>query len=256
MKVKTTLLIFLGSILAVQSAPPLELHTRSRIRSPQDSNQWQVVERTVHWAPAQTAVVVCDMWQRHWCKGATKRVAELAPRMNQLLLQARAQGVLIIHCPSGGMDSYAGTPPRRLAQAAPKIELKVPLQDWVGLDRAVEGPLPIDDSDGGCDCTPQCSQDPQTVKAVMDLHETSAIEIREGDAITDSTEALYLMRERGITNVIVMGVHLNMCVLGRPFAIRQMVRQAQNVLLVRDLTDTMYNSRRRPFVPTASATTS
>ena len=26
------------------------------------------------------------------------------------------------------------------------------------------------------------------------------------------------MRQRGITNVIVMGVHINMCVLGRPFA--------------------------------------
>jgi hypothetical protein len=39
-----------------------------------------------------------------------------------------------------------------------------------------------------------------------------------------------------------------MCVLGRPFAIRQMLNQGKNVLLMRDLTDTMYNSRKRPFV--------
>jgi hypothetical protein len=45
-----------------------------------------------------------------------------------------------------------------------------------------------------------------------------------------------------------MGVHQNMCVLGRPFSIRQMVCQGQNVLLMRDLTDSMYNSRRRPWV--------
>ena len=54
------------------------------------------------------------------------------------------------------------------------------------------------------------------------------------------------MRQRGIENVIVMGVHTNMCVLGRPFAIRQMVYQGQNVVLMRDMTDTMYNPQMRP----------
>ena len=56
------------------------------------------------------------------------------------------------------------------------------------------------------------------------------------------------MKQRGIKNVIVMGVHTNMCVLGRPFSIRRMVYQGQNVVLMRDLTDTMYNPRMRPFV--------
>jgi type 1 glutamine amidotransferase len=74
------------------------------------------------------------------------------------------------------------------------------------------------------------------------------LEIAEGDAITDSAEAYYLMKQRGITNVIIMGVHTNMCVLGRPFGIRQMVRQGQNVALVRDLTDAMYNPHEEPYV--------
>jgi hypothetical protein len=39
-----------------------------------------------------------------------------------------------------------------------------------------------------------------------------------------------------------------MCVLGRPFSIRQMVSLGKSVLLMRDMTDTMYNSRKRPFV--------
>jgi hypothetical protein len=77
----------------------------------------------------------------------------------------------------------------------------------------------------------------------------SAIEISGGDAITDSAEAYYLMQQRRIDHIIVCGVHLNMCVLGRPFAIRQMVAQGKDVLLVRDLTDTMYNPKRAPFVP-------
>ena len=66
--------------------------------------------------------------------------------------------------------------------------------------------------------------------------------------ITDSAEAYNLFRQRGIENVLVCGVHLNMCVLGRPFAIRQMVLQGQRVALVRDLTDTMYNPARAPYV--------
>ena len=30
------------------------------------------------------------------------------------------------------------------------------------------------------------------------------------DAVTDSAEAFYLMKQRGITNVIILGVHTNM----------------------------------------------
>ena len=40
-----------------------------------------------------------------------------------------------------------------------------------------------------------------------------------------------------------MGVHLNMCVLGRPVGIRQMVNIGKNVVLMRDMTDTMYNPK-------------
>jgi hypothetical protein len=74
------------------------------------------------------------------------------------------------------------------------------------------------------------------------------LEIQAPDAITDSAEALYLMKQRGITNVIIMGVHVNMCVLGRPFGIRQLVYQGFNVLLMRDLTDAMYCSQGKPHV--------
>jgi nicotinamidase-related amidase len=57
-----------------------------------------------------------------------------------------------------------------------------------------------------------------------------------------------LFAQRGIDNVMICGVQLNMCVLGRPFGIRQLVKLGKNVVLVRDLTDTMYNHRMRLFV--------
>ena len=203
---------------------------------------WQQVTNPVSWEASATAVVICDMWNQHWCKGASARVAEMAPRMNQVITKLRKRGVLIIHCPSDTLKFYANTPGRRLAQAAPPVPAKTPLRGWCALDSTKEPPLPIDDSDGGCDDEPQCQQGSPWSR------EIESIAIEPGDAITDSAEAYNLMRERGITNVIVMGVHQNMCVLGRPFSIRQMVYQGQNVLLMRDLTDSMYNSRRRPWV--------
>ena len=166
----------------------------------------------------------------------------MAPRMNHLAKELRKRGVLVIHCPSDTLQFYQGTPGRKLAQAAPKAATKVPLQGWCGINKEREAPLPIDDSDGGCDDQPPCEQGSPWRRQI------ATIEILEGDAITASEEAYNLMRQRGITNVLVMGVHQNMCVLGRPFSIRQMVYQGQNVVLVRDLTDSMYNSRRKPFV--------
>ena len=75
------------------------------------------------------------------------------------------------------------------------------------------------------------------------------IEIASEDAISDRGEEVYnLLEERGIHNIIVTGVHTNMCVLGRPFSIRQLTRVGKNVVLMRDLTDTMYSSRSRPYV--------
>ena len=60
--------------------------------------------------------------------------------------------------------------------------------------------------------------------------------------------------QEGIKNVVLMGVHTNMCVLGRPFGIRQMVRLGINVVLARDLTDAMYDPREYPYVSHARGT--
>lgn len=221
---------------------PLKLTLRRLVPIDQQTNSWRQISTLVEWAPEATAVVICDMWDQHWCKGATARVAEMAPRMNQVITDLRARGVLIIHCPSETMKAYQNSPGRALAKSAPKVNSKSPLRGWCSLDSVREPPLPIDDSDGGCDDHPPCKQGSPWKRQV------AALEIKEGDAITDNAEAYNLMRQRGITNVIIMGVHQNMCVLGRPFSIRQLVYQGQNVVLVRDMTDSMYNSNRPPYV--------
>ena len=114
---------------------------------------------------------------------------------------------------------------------------------WCWPDHPREPVMPVDDSDMGCDCPVKCVIREAWKKQI------DTIEIGPDDAITDhGQETWNLLSERGIENVILAGVHLNMCVLGRPFAIRQMVKLGKNVALMRDMTDTMYDPSRRPNV--------
>lgn len=236
-------LSLLGAMLAarsVASAHEATLMLNQRMRKPAAGDSFAIVERQVAWDPRRTAVIVCDMWDRHWCQGATDRVAEMAPRMNEALHAARRLGMLVIHCPSDTMKFYEGTAARQLAQRAPKVELKGMPAGWCALASQHEPALPFDNSKDRCDCTPQCPHGNPWRRQIASL------EIVDGDAVTDNDEAYYLMRERGVENVIVMGVHTNMCVLGRPFSIRRMCAQGQNVVLVRDLTDSMHDSLSPP----------
>ncbi|HEY3897575.1 MAG TPA: protein-signal peptide and transmembrane prediction [Chthoniobacter sp.] len=235
---------FCSGPLAAAGSEMLHLPARERTETAAGSGVFQPRTLTLDWNPHQTALVICDMWDAHTCPNAAARVAEMAGHVNDFAKAARSQGVLIIHCPSNTMDFYKDYPGRKLAQAAPPATPLVPLKNWCYIDPTREAPLPIDDSDGGCDCSRTWKKgDPYPW-----TRENAAIEIQDGDAITDNAEAYNLMQQRGIENVLVCGVHLNMCVLGRPFAIRQMVMQGKHVALVRDLTDTMYNPERAPYV--------
>ncbi len=226
------------------SAEPLKLNARRQIETEKGKGDWRAEQKVLEWEGKKTALIICDMWDQHWCKGATERVGEMAPRMNEVVKAARAKGVFIIHAPSDTMKFYEGTVQRKRAQEAKKATPPVPLKRWCHLDPTKEAALPIDDSDGGCDDDPRCKEGPPYPWK----RQIATIEVADEDAVTDSDEAYNLLQERGIENVIVMGVHANMCVLGRPFSIRQMVGVGKNVVLMRDMTDTMYNSRRRPFV--------
>jgi type 1 glutamine amidotransferase len=148
--------------------------------------------------------------------------------------------MLVIHCPSDTLKFYEGTPQRKLAQRAPKVAMKTLDAGWCPIGSGHEPALPFDNSKDRCDCTPQCPHGSPWRRQI------DTLEIADNDAITDNDEAFYLMRERGIENVIVLGVHTNMCVLGRPFSIRRMCAQGQNVVLVRDLTDSMHDSLSEP----------
>ncbi len=224
------------------AAEPLKFTARHRATQP-GSDEPYIREKRIEWAPGQTAIIVCDVWDQHWCEGANRRVGEMVERMNRIIAAARDRGVLIIHAPSDTMMAYEGTPQRKLAQSAPPAK-NTPADIARWNTRLPDEPkLPIDDSDGGCDCQPKC----KTRIAWKGQH--PAIPIAEADAISDQgVEIWNLLEQRGIRNVIIMGVHTNMCILGRPFGLRNLSRYGRNVVLARDLTDAMYNPRMAPMV--------
>jgi nicotinamidase-related amidase len=216
----------------------LHLTLRSRVELFKGSGEWREVAAGYDLPASETALILCDMWDKHWCQGATERVDVLAHKMAPVVDLARAGGILIIHAPSDTMAYYKGAPQRaailRIAPVAPPSPLAL-----------TDPPLPIDDSDGGCD-TPN-NPLPVNYRAWTKQH--GAIHIAESDLISDNGAEVYsALRSRGIRNLLVAGVHANMCILNRTFTIRQMTKWGMRTILVRDLTDSMYNPARRPFV--------
>ena len=214
--------------------------------------------RTETWNPGKTAVIVCDMWNAHHCYNAVQRVKDMSGRMNEVLHAARSAGALIIHAPSSCMEPYTDHPARLRALQAPAAKnLPDEIGEWCHkIPSEEKATYPVDQSDGGEDDDPEVHQ-----KWAQDLaaagkdprapwtRQYDALEIHDVDAISDSgVEIWNLLEASGIDNVILLGVHTNMCVLGRPFGLRQMAKNGRNVVLMRDLTDTMYNPAMWPQV--------
>jgi nicotinamidase-related amidase len=223
--------------MAVWAAGGVERHLalRSRVELFRGSGEWSEVRIDYPFDPTKSALIVCDMWDKHWCAGANVRVAALVKRLEPVLETARRKGMTIVHAPSDTMPFYANAPQRQrilsLPTVAPPKEIEIS-----------SPPLPIDDSDGGCDTPGDKEHRAWTC-------ENSGLKIAPEDYISDNGQEIYnLLRSRGITTVFYTGVHVNMCILNRTFAIKQMTRWGVRCILLRDLTDAMYGPQDAPHV--------
>jgi nicotinamidase-related amidase len=213
----------------------LRLRTQELVQDERGRNCWQVLTEERAVPCGRLAIVLCDVWDDHHCRGAVERLEAMLPRMNRLVDAARSRGAHIIHAPSDCMKFYSGTPARRRAKDTPPVE---PPPDI----RRDDPPQPVDASDGGSD-SHDTGDRPWTRQ-----HRAIGID-QARDVITDVGREVYsYLQQNGIQLLLIMGVHTNMCVLHRSFAIKQMVRWGVDVALIRDLTDTMYNPAMPPYV--------
>jgi len=243
----------------------LEMQVTRQIPVADFPGQFHRVPNAVPWQPTATAIILCDVWDSHHCVSAVRRVQEIAPRLNALATILRANGATIIHAPSECMAFYAAHPARTRAKAVPKaVNLPSDISTWCDRIPSEEAfPYPIDQSDGGEDDEPieheqwaqNLTSQGRNPKAPW-KQQIPVIQIDpEKDFVSDSgVEIWNILEAQGIKQVLVCGVHTNMCVLGRPFGLRQLASHGKNVCLIRDLTDTMYNPLSWPYINHFSGT--
>ena len=86
------MLLIPGLLAAFGMRDELALTLRRQVESFAGSGEFRTDEQPARWKAGKTAIVVCDMWDRHWCAGASRRVDALAPPMNKVLNSARDPG--------------------------------------------------------------------------------------------------------------------------------------------------------------------
>jgi nicotinamidase-related amidase len=259
------LLIFTGFMFNhAEAKDSWDFQLRYRVETAPQSDRFHTLTRQEPWTAAQTAVIVCDMWDSHHCFQSVQRVNEIAPRMNEVINRLRDDGATIIHAPSSCMDFYVEHPARIHALKTPRATKLPPgIDEWcrkLTLEEKLS--FPIDDSDGGEDDQPEEHKKwaEELVRNGLNpkapwKRQTPLIEIDAEDYVSDKGSEIWsVLEHQGIRNVLLMGVHTNFCVLGRPFGLRNLVRNGKNVALVRDMTDTMYNPAMSPKVSHFSGT--
>jgi len=213
---------------------------RQRIKYEDGLRKWEVYEEKAGYNASETALVLVDVWDQHWCDGAARRCSVLAEKINQAAIRAREKGILVIHAPSNTEKFYEGTEARKrfLSLEAPAvIPEPVVLEDY---------PQPVDSSDGGSDS--KDSHPPNTRVWTRQMDKVF-IDHSKDLLMGDEGDRLYAhLISRGIKFIIYAGVHTNMCILNRSFAIKKTVRRGFKTALVRDLTDAMYNPEKSPYV--------
>ncbi len=213
----------------------LTLRKQQLVQDERGYTVWQATDEAETLPAEKVALLLCDVWDDHHCRGAVERLDVMLPRMNEVVNELRAKGVHIIHAPSDTMEFYADAPGRKRAQETPPVEPPPDLEHD-------DPPSPVETSQGASD-TEDTGDRPWT-------RQNAAIDVdQDRDIVTDVGREVYsYVQQHGIERILIMGVHTNMCVLHRTFAIKQMVRWGVPIALVRDLTDTMYSPAYSPYV--------
>lgn len=215
-------LVICLSVLSFHSTNPgFELRLRSR-----DTKSEKITETAKKLDPSKIGVVIVDMWNYHWCMTAEQRVGAMVPRINRSLEGARKLGMKVIWAPTDVADLYVGTPQRERAMAVAEQPLpKVRAIPWCGT------------LSGGCMCGPGfvCPQD----YGWDGMHPGLLIAPEDYIVGRDAAAMYSLCTKLGLTHLIYMGVHTNVCVLGKGPAIKNMYDAGLQCIIARDCTDAL-----------------
>jgi nicotinamidase-related amidase len=190
-----------------------------------DSVAGKIVSERMVLNPSKTAIIVIDMWNYHWCMTCSERVSAMVPRMNAVLDAVRRAGIQIIWNPSDVVTMYSGYQAYEKGVAvrlrkAPEIRKDIEVQFTAGMGHCLCGP--------GLSCHINYGHDAMHPDFIID----------ENDLFSSSTDEIYtILSDRGVTDVIYMGVATNICVFGKPGALSYLWKAGFNCMLAQDLND-------------------
>jgi NPCBM/NEW2 domain/Chitobiase/beta-hexosaminidase C-terminal domain len=207
-------------ILTAGVARSAEMELTLQTRDPATG---KIVLATEKVDPSRVGVIAVDVWNYHWCKTAAMRVDAIVPRMNKALDAARALGMTVMLCPSDVVDNYVGYPQREAIFALPKVSVPTVVN--------VTCP-PVPDA-GGC----ACGRERCAVNYGWDgMH--PALRIADADLMPDTQAEVYaICKQRGLTHLIYVGFHTQVCLLGKPMGLKAMKSAGLRCVLARDMTD-------------------
>jgi NPCBM/NEW2 domain/Chitobiase/beta-hexosaminidase C-terminal domain len=164
-----------------------------------------------------------DTGELVWCKTATMRVDAFVPRINRALESARSLGMTVMLCPSDVVENYAGYPQREKVMMLPPITVPHLV--------TIHCP-PVPDA-GGCACgRERCAGN----YGWDGMH--PGLRIGPDDWMPDTqAEVFALCQQRGLTHLIYVGFHTQVCLLGKPMGLRAMKTAGLRCVLARDMTD-------------------
>lgn len=216
-------LVVLAGLLS--STQPLSAQPASLLLTLQtrDAATGQPVQTTEQVDPRHVGVIAVDVWNYHWCKTATMRVDAIVPRLNRALELARELGMTVMLCPSDVVENYVGYPQREAVLALPHVEVPSLID--------VTCP-PVPDA-GGCACgRERCAGN----YGWDGMH--PGLRIGEADWMPDTqAEVFAICQQRGLTHLIYVGFHTQVCLLGKPMGLRAMKSAGLKCVLARDMTD-------------------
>jgi hypothetical protein len=204
--------------VATARAAEIELTLQTR-----DPVTGKIILTTEKVDPTRVGVIVVDVWNYHWCKTATMRIDAIVPRMNKALDGARTLGMTVMLCPSDVVDNYVGYPQREAVLALPKYP--VPVVEVVTCP-------PVPDA-GGC----ACGRERCAVNYGWDAMNPN-LRIADADLMPNTQAEVYaICKKYGLTHLIYVGFHTQVCLLGKPMGLKAMKSAGLRCILARDMTD-------------------
>ena len=178
--------------------------------------------------PRAAAVVVIDMWDKHWCLTHERRMAAIVPNLNAALAAARKLGMLAVFAPAETTHFYASHPQRQATLALPAREFPK------SAIREFNPPAPPFGG-GGCECS---HKRPCVYTRPVWTTQHPDIAIEHGDFIIngdDTRELWSICLDRRIDTLLYCGADTNMCIIGRSCGIKQMTRLGLSTIIIGDL---------------------